>query len=67
MSKNMKLAINGTVALLLLGALFWFAWGEKTKGVKCRFCGKTFSHKNISFHQLSCDKNDVNMQFDRSR
>ena len=66
MSKNMKLAINGAVAVVLLGALIWFAWGKKTEGAVCVFCGKTFSHEHISFHQLSCDDNNVNMQFDKT-
>ncbi len=66
MSKNVKLAINGGIAVALLAGLIWFAMEMKKEGAVCVFCGKTFSHEHISFHQLSCDDNNVNMQFDQT-
>lgn len=66
MSKNVKFAITGSLAVLMLGGIIWFGINAKKAGSKCRFCGETFPHENISFHQVRCPKNNVNMQFDQT-
>ena len=66
MSKNAKLAINGAVALVLLGALIWFAWGKKTEGVKCQYCGKSLAAEDEFGHESRCPENKANRQFDQT-
>ena len=66
MSKNMKLAINGGIAVALLAGLIWFAMGMKDKGATCRYCGKVFPHEHIFGHQSRCPKNNDDRQFDKT-
>ena len=54
MSKNVKLAINGGIAVALLAGLIWFAMEMKDEGATCRYCGKVFPHEHIFGHQSRC-------------
>ena len=63
MNKNVKGAIAGAVALILIGGGGYFAFQAAKKGGECMHCGKSFPHGELMGHQVSCTKNDANMKF----
>ena len=63
MNKNVKGAIAGAVALILIGGVFYFGFQAAKKGDKCMHCGKYFKHGQLMGHQLTCSENKTNMNF----
>lgn len=66
MSKNVKFAATGMLALGLLGGLIWFSVKAKNDGATCQWCGETIAHEKQLGHNLICKKAPKKMQFDRT-
>ena len=63
MNKNVKGAIAGGVALILIVWGVYFGFKAAKKGDKCMHCGKYFNHGLLMGHQLTCSENKTNMNF----
>ncbi len=61
MNKNVKGAIAGAVALILIGGGIYFGVQASKKGAQCPFCKKYFPHGDIMGHKLKCPKNDTDL------
>jgi hypothetical protein len=61
MNKNVKGAIAGAVALILIGGGVYFGVQAAKKGAQCPFCKKYFPHGDIMGHKLKCPKNDTDL------
>ena len=57
MNKNVKGAIAGAVALVLIGGGIYFGVQASKKGAQCPFCKKYFPHGQIMGHKVTCPKN----------
>ena len=60
-NKNVKGAIAGAVALILIGGGVYFGVQAAKKGAQCPFCKKYFPHGDIMGHKLKCPKNDTDL------
>mgnify|MGYP001316595570 CR=1 FL=1 len=67
MNKNVKFAITGTLAVLILGGIIWFGVSAKKSGTTCQYCGKEVSRENEFGHESRCKANKTNRQFDQSK
>ncbi|MDP7011572.1 MAG: hypothetical protein QF685_09350 [Verrucomicrobiota bacterium] len=63
MNKNVKGAIAGAVALVLIGGGIYFGVVSSKKGLQCPFCEEYFHSGDLMGHKLRCPKNDSNMKF----
>ena len=61
MNKNVKGAIAGVVALILIGGGIYFMAQSSKKGAQCPFCKKYFPHGDMMGHKLKCPKNDTDL------
>ena len=61
MNKNVKGAIAGAVALILIGGGVYFGVQASKKGAQCPFCKKYFPHGDMMGHKLTCTKNNTNL------
>jgi len=59
MNKNVKGAIAGAVALVLIVSGIYFMAQSAKKGAQCPFCKKYFPHGQIMGHKVTCPKNDT--------
>ena len=61
MNKNVKGAIAGAVALVLIVSGIYFMAQSAKKGEQCPFCKKYFPHGQIMGHKLTCKKNKTDL------
>ena len=61
MNKNVKGAIAGAIALILIGGGIYFGVQASKKGAQCPFCKKYFPHGDIMGHKLKCSKNETDL------
>ena len=61
MNKNVKGAIAGAVALILIGGGIYFGVQSAKKGAQCPFCKKNFPHGQIMGHKVTCPKNKTDL------
>jgi hypothetical protein len=61
MNKNVKGAIAGAVALILIAGGIFLGVQSAKKGAQCPFCKKNFPHGSIMGHKLKCPKNDTDL------
>ena len=61
MNKNVKGAIAGAVALILIGGGVYFGVQAAKKGAQCPFCKKYFPHGDMMGHKFKCPKNKTDL------
>ena len=61
MNKNVKGAIAGALALVLIGGGIYFMAKEAKKGAQCPFCKEYFPHGDLMGHKFKCPKNDTDL------